>query len=201
MTEAVVVVCPNPKCKREIEEPILLTIHSVTPPKKYEACPYCFAKMEQELPFEQEIVPEPTEVEHEEVMDESEEARSNMSVNPVLENVKVSRPSFLKKVKALFPNSNGSQKEKQKKTEEFQTKPSSIKENEPVINDEPRAEILFKEEETEEASIIESSPEKEKKSSGCPETFGYLARRPKDAPIPQQCMFCPKIVDCMLKLD
>lgn len=201
MTEAVVVVCPNPKCKREIEEPIFLTILSVTPPKQYEACPYCFAKLEQEPLVEQEIVPEPIEIEHEEVMEEGEEATSNLSVNAVLEKVKVSGPNFLKKVRALLPNSNESQKEKQKKTEEPQAKPSSIEENEPVIQEEPRAEIFFTEEETEEVPIIEPSAEKENQSSGCPQTFGYLAKRPKDAPIPQQCLLCPKIVDCMLKLD
>ncbi len=199
MTEAVVVVCPNPKCKREIEEPILLTVLSVTPPKQYEACPYCFTKLEQEPFVEQEIVPEPIDIEHEEVMEEGEEATSNISVNAVLEKVKGSGPNFLKKVKALIPNSNGSQKNKTEKTEEPQAKPSIIEEN--VIKEEPRSEIFFTEEETEEAPIIEASAEKENQSSGCPKTFGYLAKRPKDAPIPQQCMLCPKIVDCMLKLD
>ncbi len=44
-------------------------------------------------------------------------------------------------------------------------------------------------------------PEKEEKgSSECSHHFGYLANRPKDAPIPQECLTCPKIVDCMLKL-
>jgi hypothetical protein len=201
LTEAVVVVCPNPKCQREIEEPILLTVLSVTPPKQYEACPYCFAKLEPEPPVEQEIVPEPTEVEHEEIMEEGEETTSNLSVNTVLEKVKGSGPKFLKKVKALIPNSNESQKQKQKKTEEPQTELSSIEENEDVIKEELGAETFFTEEETEEAPIIEQSTEKEDQSSGCPQTFGYLAKRPKDAPIPQQCMLCPKIVDCMLKLD
>jgi hypothetical protein len=201
LTEAVVVVCPNPKCKREIEEPILLTIRSVTPPKQYEACPYCFAKLEPEPPVEQEIVPEPAEVEHEEVIEEGEDATSNLSVNAVLEKVKGSGPKFLKRVKALIPNSNGSQKKKAEKTEEPQAEPSGIEENEDVIKEEPRAETFFTEEETEEAPIIEQSAKKEDQSSGCPQTFGYLAKRPNDAPIPQQCMFCPKIVDCMLKLD
>jgi len=41
--------------------------------------------------------------------------------------------------------------------------------------------------------------EKEGKGpSGCPHYFGYLAKRPKDAPIPQQCLVCSRIVDCML---
>ena len=104
------VVCPNPKCRREIEEPILLTILSVTPPKEYEACPYCFANLEPEPPIEQKDVPEPT-VDQEEVMEEKEATPTIKSVNSVLEKVKAG-PRFLKKVKALIPGSNGSQKEK-----------------------------------------------------------------------------------------
>jgi hypothetical protein len=200
LTEAVVVICPNPKCKKEIEESILLTIHSVTPPKQYEACPYCFTKLEQEPPVEQEIVSEPTTVEHEEVIEETEETTSNTSVNTVLEKVKDSGPTFLQKVKALIPNSNGSQKKKQKKTEETQTDPSIIEETEIEVKEEPRA-TSFTEKGMIEVPIIESSAKKENQSSGCPETFGYLAKRPKDAPIPQQCMLCPKIVECMLKLE
>ena len=157
------VVCPNPKCRREIEEPILLTILSVTPPKEYEACPYCFANLEPEPPIEQKDVPEPT-VDQEEVMDE-EATPTIKSVNSVLEKVKDSGPRFLKKVKALIPSSNGSQKEKRQKTEEPQAEPAG---------------------------------KKESGSSGCPQSFGYLANRPKDTPIPQECLVCPKMVDCML---
>ena len=110
MTEAVVFLCPNPKCRREIEEPILLTVLSVTPPKQYEACPYCFAKLEQESPIEQEIGLEPIEVEHE-VMEEDEGAMSILVENTVPDKEKVSAPNFLQKVKALLPNSKGSKKE------------------------------------------------------------------------------------------
>jgi len=167
--ESVVVVCPNPKCRREIEEPILLTILSVTPPKQYEACPYCFANLEPEPPIEQEDVPEPT-VDQKEVMEEEEATPTIKSVNSVLEKVKDSGPRFLKKVKALIPTSNGSQKQKREKTEEPKTKPSA---------------------------------EKITGFSGCPQTFGYLANRPPETPIPQECLLCPKMVDCMLspKID
>ena len=45
-------------------------------------------------------------------------------------------------------------------------------------------------------------PEKEEKGpSGCPQHFGYLANRPKNEPIPQECLTCLKIVNCMLKLS
>ena len=47
---------------------------------------------------------------------------------------------------------------------------------------------------------VKPSETKEKGPAGCPHYFGYLAQRPKDVPIPQECLICPKIVECMLKL-
>ena len=173
------VICPNPKCRREIEEPILLTILSVTPPKQYEACPYCFANLETEPPIEQKDVPEPT-VDQKEAMEE-EATPTIKSANSVLEKVKAG-PRFLKKVKALIPGSNGSQKEKRRKTEEPQAEPAGKKE----------------EKATKKEAKTEPSAKKESGSSGCPQSFGYLANRPPDTPIPQECLVCPKMVDCML---
>jgi len=47
--------------------------------------------------------------------------------------------------------------------------------------------------------ILDSGEIKEKvEETGCPQKFGYLANRPKDTPIPQECLLCPKMVDCML---
>jgi len=181
--ESVVVVCPNPKCRREIEEPILLTILSVTPPKEYEACPYCFANLEPEPPVEQEDVPEPT-VDQEETIIEEEAVPTVKSVNSVLEKVKGSGPRFLKKVKALIPTSNGSQKEKKEKIEEPKAEPSG--EEEKPIKEEPKPKPSF---------------EKVTGFSGCPYTFGYIAHRPPETPIPPECLLCPKIVDCMLRSE
>jgi hypothetical protein len=200
--ESVVIICPNPKCRREIEEPILLTLLSVTPPKQYEACPYCFASLEPEQPIEQEDGSEP--------MVEQEEATSTIkSEDSVLEKVKDSAPGFLQKVKALIPNSEGSQKEKMEKPEEPQAESVAKKEEEKTTKEEPKTEPVAKEEPKEEAkeetkeepkeeTEIEPSDKKEGESSGCPESFGYLANRPPDAPIPPQCLVCPKMVDCML---
>jgi hypothetical protein len=36
----------------------------------------------------------------------------------------------------------------------------------------------------------------EELTSGCPAAFGYLAVLPKIVPIPQQCYFCGKLIDC-----
>ena len=195
MTEAVVVVCPNPRCQREIEEPILLTILSVTPPKQYQACPCCFAKLEQEAPIEHEEVPEP-QVEQEESIEKGEEKEieDNLSVNAVLEKVKDSGPSFFNKVKALISN-NGGLKETEEKTNEAQAEPVVKKEE---TEEAFQTDASGKEETVKEEPKIEEYAKKESGSSGCPETFGYLANRPKDVQIPQGCLTCPKMVDCML---
>ena len=34
--------------------------------------------------------------------------------------------------------------------------------------------------------------------SGCLQHFGYLSRRPKDSPIPQECILCQRLGDCMV---
>jgi hypothetical protein len=137
--ESGVIICPNPKCHRKIEEPILLNNLSTTPAEQYHACPYCFIKLDKEA----------ENVTH--------ESPPSPPVHPSLE-------------KVLNVISAQPQKEKEEEKE---------KEEPPV-----------------------KSPEKgEKGPSGCPHHLGYLANRPKDAPIPQECLTCPKIVDCMLKLS
>lgn len=190
--ESIVVVCPNPKCRREIDEPILLTVRSEMPAKEYEACPYCFTKLEPEPQMEQEEVPEPA-AEQKEVMKEEDE--SSQASDSVLEKVKAG-PRFLQRFKALLPGSDESQKEKIEKPEEPQAEPA-IKEEEKPAEEEPETEPVAKEEPKEEPKI-EPSVQKESESSGCPEHFGYLANRPPDTPIPSRCLVCPKMVDCML---
>lgn len=126
--ESVIVICPNSKCGREFEEPILLMNLSIKPSEQYDACPYCFTKLNPK-----------TAVEPEEVTISEE----------VLETSKESSSQVLKKVEDL---------------------------------------------------IIGSSESKEKvEETGCLQAFGYLANRPKDAPIPSECLLCPKMVDCMLR--
>ncbi len=35
------------------------------------------------------------------------------------------------------------------------------------------------------------------KPSGCPRHFGYLKEHPKRSPIPNECLTCPKIMECL----
>ena len=142
--ESGVIICPNPKCHREIEEPILLNNLSITPAEQYYACPYCFIKLDANAENEEDI---------------TQESTPNPPVHPSLEKI----------LDVISDQSQKEEKEKEKKK----------KEEEPPVK----------------------PPKKEEKGpSGCPHNFGYLANRPKNAPIPQECLICPKIVDCMLKL-
>ncbi len=68
-----------------------------------------------------------------------------------------------------------------------------------AISTEPQKE---KEEKKKKEELPVKPPEKEEKGlSRCPHHFGYLASRAKDAPIPQECLTCPKVLDCMTKIS
>jgi len=140
-----VIICPNPKCHMEIEEPILLNNLSKTPAEQYYACPRCLIKLNTDAESEEDVI---------------EESDIGPPIHPSLE-------------KVLDAISAKPQKEKKgvEGREEAPVKPSKEEEKGPE----------------------EGSPK------GCSHHFGYLAHRPKDAPIPQECLTCQKIVDCMLK--
>ena len=206
LEESLAINCPNPKCLREFKEPILLTINSITPPKQYNACPHCFANLETEPKIEEKETPKQTLNQNlvpelvfkpEKVMDlnEDEEGIDDQSLNSVPESVKVSGPSFLKKFKALIPRSTGSKKNKKQLSEEPEAELELIvKKEKEQIKDKSKIELTVKKK----AQKSKLSARKEDLTSECPETFGYLANRPKDESIPQACLVCPKMVDCML---
>jgi len=108
-----VLICPNPKCQRKIEEPILLSNLSTASAEQYYACPHCFIKLD-------------------------------------------------------------------------------------VISTEPQKQKEEKEKKQEELPI--EPPEKEEKGpSKCAGYLGYLASLPENKPIPQECLTCPKVLDCVMK--
>ncbi|TRO52568.1 hypothetical protein E2P63_03385, partial [Candidatus Bathyarchaeota archaeon] len=127
--ESIVVACPNPNCRKEIREPILLKILCVSPPEQYEACPFCFAKLQPkeyprksevlELELNQEKNSNLEDLEQEEDIDVEEspsaivedEIDDVFPETKVVKKVKESRGSFLQRVKALIPTGNGSKKE------------------------------------------------------------------------------------------
>ena len=109
-----VVICPNPKCHRKIEEPILLNNLSTGPAEQYYACPHCFIKLD------------------------------------------------------VISTQPQRKKEGKKKKEEPQVRPPE---------------------------------KKEKGPSRCAGYLGYLARLPKNYPIPRECLNCPKVLDCAMGIS
>lgn len=45
---------------------------------------------------------------------------------------------------------------------------------------------------------IKTEISKETRNSGCPYHFGYLRDQPKNTPIPNECLTCTKIMECLL---
>ena len=41
------------------------------------------------------------------------------------------------------------------------------------------------------------SDEKGKESAKCPHSFGYLAKLQKNASIPEECLFCSRLMKCI----
>ena len=41
--------------------------------------------------------------------------------------------------------------------------------------------------------------DKEENHVKCLHNFGYLSELPKSASIPEECFFCPKVVECIVK--
>ena len=104
-------VCPNPKCGKAFEEPLLLRNLSKNPTERYYVCPHCIIKLDN-LPSKDEEKPSPV---------------------PILP------PRRLEKT--------------------------------------------------------DSSSD----SPSCTHGFGYLKNLQKDAPIPDGCLTCPKLLACMVK--
>ncbi len=77
--------------------------------------------------------------------------------------------------------------------------------NNPVIQPESRKEsaergkTIEKPKPAPTASLETEKPEfsRNNNSSGCPHSFGYLKEHPKNTPIPNECLTCTKIMECL----
>jgi len=47
-------------------------------------------------------------------------------------------------------------------------------------------------------SVADKIPAPAEKPASCTQSFGYLSNRPKDSPIPDECLICQEITKCML---
>ena len=59
---------------------------------------------------------------------------------------------------------------------------------------------LFKKVKDSSSNQLTIEPENEEKGhTKCPHHFGYLAERPKNTPFAEECLFCSRVVECMVR--
>ena len=86
---------------------------------------------------------------------------------------------------------------------------STEQRNNPIIHNENWEEHAEKVEAVEKPQSVTTLPvETERtefsgdaKSSECPHNFGYLREHPRNTPIPNECLTCTKIMDCLVGIE
>lgn len=110
----------------------------------------------------------------------------------------------------LKPPTGGEKTLKTKSLKQNIRKVSSTEQpNNPIIHDENWEEHAEKVEAAERPqSVATLSVETERteisgdtKPSGCPHHFGYLKEHPKNTPIPNECLTCTKIMECLVWVE
>jgi len=181
--------CPNPKCRKTFTEPVWLTDLSKTPPESYPACPNCninlntisFFSAQRSPPLKSMHRVPPSIKEMKKPIDRTQTFRKEMaSASPIVVK-EVSEPAFSTDV------SKGLRK------------PATSTESKSL------GQIFTIEGETPSNPIEKLKMQEEKKPSpssrDCPHFFGYVRSLPKNTPIPDECLGCPWIVECLTRAE
>jgi hypothetical protein len=179
--------CPNPKCRKIFTEPVWLTDLSKTPPDSYPACPHCSINLNI-IPF------------------------SNAQKSPPLKSPQAV-PSHIKEFKKPVERTQTIQRETSPEkqpvvrevgeptfaadTSKSLSKPEELPESKPLIQtleveDERSSKLVMK-------PKVQVQEEKKPVPSfrDCSHFFGFVKSLPKNTPIPDECLGCPWIVQCL----
>ena len=173
--------CPSQKCRRVFKKPVWLTDLSKTPPESYQACPHCGLNVQAVSPSLPAAVPSETayksSIPHSDTRNVQDRLhftrREAASVKPE-QNSEIAEPP-------LGPSGSRSQPESEAEKPFFHL---------PQIRKEPQS----KPSKPPKGSGEEGSLESQRK---CSHFFGYVKTLPKNTPIPDECLWCPSIVDCL----
>jgi len=176
-TEQAYYLCPNQKCKRVFQKPVWLTDLSKTPPASYQACPHCGLNIQ--------TIASPSSL-----------------ANPVSDTVRRPPPSpvkvrerrdrlpFIKKASAAAKAESGRELRSPDAQAVVPSNPPKPLFHFPKI----RKGTSQESSEVPRKSADKGSQESPKK---CSHYFGYVRTLPKNTPIPDECLWCPSIVDCL----
>ena len=176
--------CPSQKCRRVFRKPVWLTDLSKTPPESYQACPHCGMNV-------QAVSPSPLAT-----------AMSEATAKPSIATGEVRSP----RDRLRFTRREGMATKSEQGSE--LTKPSlqtSSPKSQPESEGEQVHKPLFQFPQI--RKDTQQKPPKSPKRSGekssiesqrkCSHFFGYVKTLPKNTPIPDECLWCPSIVDCL----
>jgi DNA-directed RNA polymerase subunit RPC12/RpoP len=159
--------CPNPQCKKIFQEPIKLTDLSQSPPRVYLACPHCGLDMEK-IPA---VTSEKSKMEDQNIEQTKPEIHELPNPEPAGQDHVGVKP---KPPEDHLPKGATSPQASPQPKPSSQTPPKTVearkKSDEKRPSDIPRA---------------------------CSHHFGYVKTLPKNASIPDECLWCPWIVECL----
>ena len=183
-TDQAYYLCPSQKCRRVFKKPVWLTDLSRTPPESYQACPHCGMSVQAVSPSS--LANASSEATHKFPLPQSE-IRSAQD-----------RLHFTRREEAATKSEqSGELAEPELCTSGSKSQPESEAEkvDKPLFRlPQIRKEAQQKPSKSPKGSGEEGSLESQRK---CSHFFGYVKTLPKNTPIPDECLWCPSIVDCL----
>jgi hypothetical protein len=172
--------CPSQKCRKVFNKPVWLTDLSKTPPESYQACPHCgmnvqTTSLSSPVTAQLETARSPLQGDTRNVQDKLHFTRREAVAIKSEENGEIAEPS---------PGASGSRSLPESEAEKADKPFFQL----PHIRKEPQPSKPPK------GSGNEGSLESQRK---CSHFFGYVRTLPKNTPIPDECLWCPSIVDCL----
>ncbi len=170
--------CPSQKCRKVFNKPVWLTDLSKTPPESYQACPHCGAgiqrstelKTHERLPSKVASRPVSISPESQRRHDTSPITGSDTTSARAESSSEQAKPSLHHSTTLDSAKPEGRQMSKPHFQFPRIRKNTSDKSGEKVSSESHRT---------------------------CSHFFGYVKTLPKNTPIPDECLWCPSIVDCL----
>ncbi len=186
-TDQAYYLCPNQKCKKVFQKPVWLTDLSKTPPESFQACPHCGLNIQ-------------TMASPSSFAGAVSDTASKPLLSPSESRGRQDRPHLIRKAAATDVGESN--------LELHKPGPHT---SAPNISPKPEGSRLPKSifkfpQNRKDAPPPQKSPEHAKKSvekgssenlKKCSHFFGYVRTLPKNTPIPDECLWCPSIVDCL----
>jgi len=173
--------CPSQKCRRVFKRPVWLTDLSHTPPESFQACPHCGMKVQ--------------------AMSSSAATMSTSEhTKPPGGASEIGKPKARLHFARRETTPNKSESSLESKLDLATNDTVSHQKQEGKQAPKPLFHFPQTQEETQKPPESPKRPEVKgtvENQRKCSHFFGYVKTLPKNTPIPDECLWCPSIVDCL----